>query len=480
MAMIAMKRQWLVILSFGCLMCAIASPAMAGWGQAKLIGQGVYGSLAVDSAGTSHIVYVRSARGSGVDLVYVTYNQHRARGTILVTQLPVNVLGGASIAIDSHNVPHVALIGYPFGGPFQLQYLDLEGNQWHAQTVDPNVLGEGFQAIITPLALDSSDHPHIAYIGSDQSLAHASSTDGSGWQIEDTGLPVDPTSIRAGGDGTVHIAGINLQNEQVCEERGLNGTWSGECFDDATFQNPPCVGLAPGGIPEVVYGDIATAKLARFDGTDWSIRRVADASHLGVNGIYSTAFAIDSTGSAKIMFVGDGKHQELIYGEQQGATFNLTDLGNANFGLSDISLAVDSEGLPHATFWASTAGGAYQLYAAQTLPDLTGQWLSITPKVSSRGAIVRGQIVVNNLGTSPATGFKVNYYLSADNQLDQTDELVGNGSIGVGAGQQKVITFTSHPLSGAVSGEYLIASINPGNQIAEANTNNNIAAIQIP
>jgi hypothetical protein len=478
--MTAAKRQWLAVLSFGCLMCAIASPAMAGWGQAKLIGQGVYGSLAVDSAGTSHIVYVRSARGSGVDLVYVTYNQHRARGPILVTQLPVYVLGGASVATDSHNLPHVALIGYQPTGPFQLQYLDLEGNQWHAQTVDPNVFSDGFQPVISPLTIDSSDHPHIAYMGADQSLAYATSADGSTWQIEDTGLPVDPSSIQAGGDGTVHVAGINTQDLQVCEERGLNGTWTGECFDDATFQNPPCVGLARGGIPEVVYGDIAAAKLARFDGTEWSIQTVADASHLGVNRIYSTAFAIDSTGSAKIMFVGDGKHQELIYGEQQGATFNLTDLGNANFGLSDISLAVDSEGLPHATFWASTAGGAYQLYAAETLPDLTGQWLSITPKVSSRGAIVTGQIVVNNLGTAPAAGFKVNYYLSADNQLDQTDELVGHASIGIAAGQQKVVSFTSHPLPGPVSGEYLIASINPGNQLAEANTNNNVAAVQIP
>jgi len=43
-----------------------------------------------------------------------------------------------------------------------------------------------------------------------------------------------------------------------------------------------------------------------------------------------------------------------------------------------------------------------------------------------------------------------------------------------------VVNFAFHPISGYVSGEYLIASISSKNPSAEAHTDNNTATTEIP
>jgi hypothetical protein len=82
-----------------------------------------------------------------------------------------------------------------------------------------------------------------------------------------------PTAIQIAKDGTVHIVGIGIENSQVCEERGLKGSWTGECFDN-NGPGDPALAVAADGTPEVVYGSLDawtyfyTIKVAHFDGAN--------------------------------------------------------------------------------------------------------------------------------------------------------------------------------------------------------------------
>jgi hypothetical protein len=93
--------------------------------------------------------------------------------------------------------------------------------------------------------------------------------------------------------------------------------------------------------------------------------------------------------------------------------------------------------------------------------------------------VIDGKLLVSNIGTAPASGYIINYYLSTDNQLDPSDTLLGRTRLALGAGRHNVVTFNfSH--SGAVSGEYLIAAIGPNNSPGVVNSDNSVAAALIP
>jgi len=457
------------------LLSLIEPPAFAGWKVAG-VGQCDAGNLAIDSAGTTHILCSRTFSSGSELMYYLTYSPEGRRGPALATRPPVPYPRDLTIMTDSHNRPHVTLIA----GTGQLVYLDFNGHGWHAQTIDPNLGISGLPAL--PLILDSNDHPHIAYAGSSGVLNHAF-FDGTSWQIESTGASITPTAIQIAKDGTVHIAGLagfGYGNSQVCEERGLKGSWTGECFD-ASGPALPSLALAPDGTPEVVYEGYssypyATIKVAHFDGINWSTESTFDGNAFGVPFFATAAIAIDSSGRAKVVL--EGGDDNLYYVAQEGNTWELTNLGSVGIlQVYELSLRVDPIGLPHATFWTNDVINI-QLYVALTLPDLSDHWKSVVSHLKSGRTVVTGKLVVNNLGTAPTSGSTVNYYLSTDNQFDPGDKLLGSAKLAVRAGQSKVLDFTFSPVS-SVSGQYLIAVTTPNNSPDEVNANSNIAAALI-
>ncbi|MGA2409381.1 MAG: hypothetical protein ABSG46_03195 [Candidatus Binataceae bacterium] len=466
------------------LLTLAASPVRAGWVNPKVIGEGFAGSLAIDSSGSSHIAFFRLI-GGNYNLVYVIYNLKGVRNPSIVTPLdgpsasPLTPFGGPAIATDPNNLPHVAVAASSGTGANELDYLTFDGKStWTAVTVDTNLTpSTAFAGDHPPLIIDSSGDPHIAYAAADGSLIHAFSTDGVTWQFDNSGVSVAPSSIQIGSGATVHIAGLNSSG-QVCEERDSSGSWAGECFANGIAADPPSVAFSPDGTPEVAYAsDPETINIASFDGTSWPIQATLNiSSAYSLQNAAYLSFAIDSAGLAQIMFATPG---DLQYGVQQGSSIVLTGLGGGSFSILDISMALDSLGLPHATFWVNPKAGQRQLYDALTLPDLSAQWLSVASKIKSGKTAVTGKLQINNIGTASAAGFTVDYYLSADSQLSSDDTLLAHAAVVDGPGQIKVLTFNSPPLAGSVSGEYIIASINNNSQ-AEVSTTNPTPAIQIP
>ncbi len=460
------------------LLAFAAAPARAEW-KAGAIPFCGGGALAVDSAGTSHLV-CNDSHGNYDILRSATFNSLGARGPSAIIPLQGVYSGyyyvrSITIATDSRNRPHLALVvGTAYS--IALDYLDIEKGHWRSQTIDTvDTVGIG----APQLTIDANDIPHIAYTAANGLLAHAY-FNGGGWQIENLGVQVTPTAIEIAGDGTVHIAGLsNVANQpsQVCEERGANGSWTGECFDYPVVA--PSLALAQDGSPEMVYAvdsGALTIKVVRFDGSEWTTQATFDSSASGISDFTSFASAIDSAGQVKIVLQ-DGSYH-LQYVVEASNTWSATDLGPLPI-IYGLSLQLDTIGLPHTSFSMTDYVG-FQIYFALLLPDLTDNWQSVASRVMSGKTWVAGRLLVKNIGTAAtAKGSTVSYYLSSDAQLDPTDTLLGTAKLAVGAGKQKVVTFKFSPAT-SVSGEYLIASISPANPPDETNASSTITAILIP
>jgi hypothetical protein len=178
----------------------------------------------------------------------------------------------------------------------------------------------------------------------------------------------------------------------------------------------------------------------------------------------------------------EGGNNNLYYAHQQSdGTWAATYLGGSeeiSFQPVGVGMDVDRAGAPHIVFGLETPGN-YEAYLAQTLPALTVQWNSITSITKAAKTQVSGTLKVTNFGSAAAAGFTLNYYLSADNQLDPGDALLGHNSVALGAGQTKTMKF-SFAKSGTLSGEYLIASLNTANPQNQADTSTNVTVGQIP
>jgi len=108
--------------------------------------------LAVDSNGHPHIVY----RGSGANLYHQYHNGTAWNKTIFNE---VKDCYGASIKIDSNDLPHISCSNRGKNTTDELKYFYFEGTDWQNVTVP-----DAPSFTTTTLELDSNDQPHIFYL----------------------------------------------------------------------------------------------------------------------------------------------------------------------------------------------------------------------------------------------------------------------------------------------------------------------------
>ena len=88
---------------------------------------------------------------------------------------------------------------------------------------------------------------------------------------------------------------------------------------------------------------------------------------------------------------------------------------------------------------------------------------------------------MNNIGTAAASGgYTVNYYLSADNQLDPGDNLLGQHEVDDRRPANIGCSAYAFTPTGAVSGEYLIAQMSPEVRLDIVNPTIDVAVALIP
>ncbi len=126
--------------------------------------------------------------------------------------------------------------------------------------------------------------------------------------------------------------------------------------------------------------------------------------------------------------------------------------------------------------------------SADPLPDLTGQWLSLTQRCSGTGARRRcqlnGQVQIRNQGNKTAPSFLLRFYLSTDATWDEEEDTILTtvtvGPLQPGKELGKRLSYRL-PKGQSTSGQYVIAVIDATHFILESDeTNNTLMSGPIP
>ena len=114
-------------------------------------------------------------------------------------------------------------------------------------------------------------------------------------------------------------------------------------------------------------------------------------------------------------------------------------------------------------------------------PDLSGAW-TISPtqtcKSSMKGqkCVVKGKISIVNNGQQEAKASVVQFYLSENSTVENTDKMIKKVSTGkIKAGKSKDVSISySLPAGASATGKYVIAQVDAKNAVAESDETNNI------
>jgi hypothetical protein len=304
-------------------------------------GKAQYSSLVLDFSGSPHISYFDNATGG---LKYARWT-----GSNWATEVVEPSAGVAwiysSIAVDSAGNP---CIGYGDGWRGPLKYAkdanDSSGvTSWTFQTVN----GTRMVGLGPSLALDSAGKPHISYQEREDDTFYKDgspsgvnlkyvSWNGTAWtiQVADTDQDHDIggwSSVKLNSEGNPHIS---------------------YCY----FENST---------PGFYY---PTLRYAWFDGAQWHNVTV-DSERSGAG----TSLALKNDNPCILYTSGFGGGGSIVLKYAEGTfsggtpTWNITTIGvGSGFGVSERSLALDSAGNPHISYYNSTLGATGLKYASLT------------------------------------------------------------------------------------------------------------------
>jgi hypothetical protein len=222
---------------------------------------GLHTSIALDSHDRPHIAHRENLGGYNGSLKYSYYDGSSWHTEIIETGADLGYY--TSIAIDSHDNPHISYYYHDYDTrDRRLKYARYDGSRWRVETVD-NSRGAGSH---TSLALDAADRPHISYTEDITTCLKYAYFDGSRWRITVV-VPENAdhsTSLALDGVGRPHIS--------FCEE---------------------LLGLP------VVIGHL---KYAYYDGVEWQITYIEKGGDNFIVGLYNS-LALDSYGDPHIAYV---------------------------------------------------------------------------------------------------------------------------------------------------------------------------------
>ncbi|MCW4019040.1 MAG: hypothetical protein NWF00_10255 [Candidatus Bathyarchaeota archaeon] len=336
-------------------------------------------SIAVDSHNHPHIAYVElynNYLGIRGNLSYTYYDGSRW----VTTRIPtVSNAGDVSIALDSSDRPHIVFLSQEENSNSILKYASWTGSAWTVEKVDPDPSGGECSLVI-----DSQNNPHISYKSSYNiftgggDLRYAVNT-GSGWQIhvvDDTGAVSWDNSIAVDSAGNPHVAYSNSTGDLQYS------SYDGSSWTTETVYSPQKeVGLYlsfamdHNDKPHICFMDHQnhTVNHATWNGPSWTIETVAAFSY----GSNTRIIVVDSQDNPHIIYgIYSGRYTKNIinYASRNAFGWTIQETNGRNDPVYDvtsdlyIALVLDSNDVPHICFHEKTGTGRYLIYA--TNPSL--------------------------------------------------------------------------------------------------------------
>jgi len=312
---------------------------------------GFFPSAAYDANGTLHVCFDGA--------IYGTFNSNGWQ----FTQIEGGAGGFCSLALDHEGYPHVSYIQGPdYYGNLNVRYASFNGTAWNIETVDQG--GDTF----TSLALDPvNDLPRIAYSPYYAGLRLAS-FNGTSWTIE----VVDPTvngarlSLAVDSDDHPSIAYTEWSADGLRYARGTGSSWNLSVVDQSGEQSGdgPSLKLDSNGDPHVAYITRTGLKYASLNGTAWSNETV------DVKTFSWLSLALDMENAPHIAYA------TLWGGDVRYATKNDTwgiQVVAHNYGASGVALALGPEDTPGIVFTTNVPEGdlLYATTGVDTIPPST-------------------------------------------------------------------------------------------------------------
>ncbi|MGQ9706868.1 MAG: hypothetical protein ACUVWP_07735 [bacterium] len=253
----------------------------------------------------------------------------------------------SSIAIDSHDYPHISYMDYKTYTN-KLKYAYYDGHKWNVEFADTDHSG-GFSSI----ALDSKDLPHIAHNSDSYSSLLYTYFDCKKWNKEyvDTtseyiSLALDSKDnphISYDGNGVLKYAYFDLSkwNIEIVDNNGNVGLYTSIAIDSRDN-------------PHISYYDKtkSSLKYAYFDGSKWNIEIVDNNGDVGTY----TSIAIDSKNYPHISYR-DEANSCLKYAYFDSSKWNIVSFDNENALYTSIKL--DSNDNPNIAY----SDGGFLKYA---------------------------------------------------------------------------------------------------------------------
>jgi hypothetical protein len=243
-----------------------------------------YISIALDAIGQPHIVYVnniKNAAGLYQEQDYykseLKYARRDSAGwhieTALTTDWQTAILF-LSLALDSHNTPHISYYCYtslwPHSRPGwgRLMYAQNDSSEWIAADVDPD--DELSVGKYNSIAIDSENNIHISYFRAtyyedEKNNLKYALKDNSGWHIEtvdSTAAVGEYTSLALDSNKHPHISYYDIGNEDLKYAFKDSSGWHLETVDSTGDAGSfTAIALDSNGNPHISYYDATNKDL---------------------------------------------------------------------------------------------------------------------------------------------------------------------------------------------------------------------------
>jgi len=258
--------------------------------------------------------------------------------------------GGNSIAIDSKGYPHISYYDWISDYPEKdFKYAYWDGEKWNIEVFYSL---ESYLLMETSIALDSNDHPYIAYYDYLSIYLKCAHFDGQKWNIEyvGSGSFIGAPSIVIDDNDNPHIAYTDYMHTYLKYAYWTGIKWNIETVgQDKYVSGSVSLALDSKGLPHIAYSDyeLHYIRYAYFDGNNWNTEVIETNSSM-----YSGyAIVIDSYDNPYMLYGSCGSDFALTCAKWNGKewTKDIVDK-NADF-VSNRGIVLNSDGNPCITYF---------------------------------------------------------------------------------------------------------------------------------
>jgi hypothetical protein len=280
-------------------------------------GPGKYASMKADKNGNLHMAYVLDIDGH--PLMYAFWDHALDRW------FTMKVAGNASfctLALDSHQRPHISYADHGTGPGAKLRYVRWDGaSDWKVTPVSP--AGDATVAYYTSIALDAKDNPSFSYYD-------------------------------YAGPGS---AGFTLRLRSV--------TWNGKFWEVQTVDRDGgsgkfnSIAVDSSGRPRIAYANVkwenSGLRYAEWNGQEWkteSLEGVGTGAAALANPTYAVSMVVDTSDVPHIVYT-DVLHRQIKYATRRNGRWQIeiVDAVKRDSYPDRDGLALDADGNPYVSYF---------------------------------------------------------------------------------------------------------------------------------